>query len=75
MKWLTGGLTIIHSPPIDTTVDSGFGSHEADTPTVANDWAAQLHETNWFCLMLSHQADKKDHDSEELPTQYSTHIL
>lgn len=32
-------------------MDSGFGSQEADTPAVTNDWAAQLHETNWFGLV------------------------
>lgn len=50
-----------HVPPfpIDTTVDSGFGSHEADTPAVADDWAAQLQEINWFCSKFFHQPDKK----------------
>lgn len=52
------GLTLTPYSPVDTTVDSGFGSQETDTPAVANDWAAQLSETDWNWLMRSHQADK-----------------
>lgn len=35
---------------VDTTVDSGFGSQEADTPAVANDWTVQFYETNFDIL-------------------------